>query len=120
MIDDKGRMWFGENRSDRIGMFDLNTRTFREWTPPTPGALPYDVTSDRLGRVWVGGEYDDRILRLDPATGAFVQYLLPNFTNVRRVFVDNKPATPVFWVGNNHAATIVRLEPLDAARVAAR
>lgn len=120
MLDDKGRIWFGENKSDRIGMFDIKTRKFQEWTPPTPGAFPYDVTSDRLGRVWTGGEYDDRILRLDPATGVFVQYLLPNFTNVRRVFVDDRPATPVFWVGNNHEASIVRLESLDPVRTAAR
>jgi len=35
------------------------------------------------------------------------------FTNIRRVFVDNRTTPPTFWVGNNHGASIVRLEPLD-------
>jgi len=114
MMDAQDRLWFGENNGDRIGMFDTRTETFREWPVPTPGAYPYDVTADRNGNVWSGGEYDDRILRLDPSTGQFVQYLLPRATNVRRVFVDNSTTPVTFWVGNNHAASIVKLEPLDA------
>jgi virginiamycin B lyase len=114
MMDAQDRLWFGENRADRIGMFDTKTERFEEWLPPTPGAWPYDVTADRLGEVWSGGEYNDRILRLTPGTGAFVEYLLPVHTNVRRVFVDNSTTPVTFWVGNNHGASIVKLEPLDA------
>jgi streptogramin lyase len=71
------------------------------------------VTSDKDGNVWSGGEFTDRILRLDPRTGQFVEYLLPRPTNVRRVFVDNRTTPPTFWVGNNHGASIVKLEPLE-------
>jgi len=81
---------------------------------PTPGSWPYDVTADRQGEVWSGGEYNDRIARLDPRTGRFVEYLLPGHTNVRRVWVDNSTSPVTFWVGSNHAAAIVKLEPLDA------
>ena len=121
MMDTQERLWFGENRADRIGMFDTRTGRFEEWRAPTPGAWPYDVTADRTGEVWSGGEYNDRILRLDPRTGRFIEYLLPRQTNVRRVFVQNR-ATPVtFWVGSNHGASIVKLEPLDApARTTSR
>jgi imidazolonepropionase-like amidohydrolase/streptogramin lyase len=114
MMDAQDRLWFGENNADRIGMFDTQTERFQEWTVPTPGAWPYDVTADKNGDVWSGGEYDDRILRLDPKTSEFVEYLLPRSTNVRRVFVDNRTTPVTFWVGNNHGASIVRLEPLDA------
>lgn len=113
MMDGQDRLWFGENNGDRIGMFDTRTEQFKEWAVPVAGAWPYDVTADRNGDVWAGGEYDDRILRLDPKTGAFVQYLLPRSTNVRRVFVDNRTAPVTFWVGSNHGASIVKLEPLD-------
>jgi len=115
MMDSQDRLWFGENNGDRIGMFDTRTERFQEWKVPTPGAWPYDVTADRTGDVWSGGEYDDRILRLNPLTGEFVQYLLPRSTNVRRVFVDNRTTPVTFWVGSNHGASIVKLEPLDAA-----
>jgi len=42
-----------------------------------------------------------------------VNYLLPHETNIRRVFVDDSTARPTFWVGSNHGAAIVKLEPLD-------
>jgi len=113
MMDSQERLWFGENRADRIGMFDTKTKQFQEWPAPTPGAWPYDVTADKNGDVWSGGEYNDRILRLNPKTGEFVEYLLPQHTNVRRVFVDNSTTPVTFWVGSNHGATIVKLEPLD-------
>ena len=113
MMDAQNRLWFGENNGDRVGMFDTRTETFQEWAVPTPGTWPYDVTSDKDGKVWIGGEFTDRILRLDPKTGEFVEYLLPRPTNVRRVFVDNRTTPPTFWVGNNHGASIVRLEPLE-------
>ena len=116
MMDAQDRLWFGENRSDKIGMFDTKTATFKEWAPPTPGAWPYDVTIDRNGDVWSGGEYNDRILRLNPKTGEFVEYLLPRQTNVRRVFVDDSTTPVTFWVGNNHGASIVKLEPLDGGK----
>jgi streptogramin lyase len=112
MMDAQGRLWFGENRADRIGMFDTGTERFQEWPSPTPGAFPYDVTIDRNGDVWAGGEYNDRILRLNPKSGEFIEYLLPKKTNVRRVFVDNSTTPVTFWVGNNHGASIVKLEPI--------
>ena len=55
----------------------------------------------------------DRILRLDPKTGQFTEYLLPRPTNIRRVFVDSSTTPVTFWVGSNHGASIIKLEPLD-------
>ena len=112
MMDSQDRLWFGENRADRIGMFDTRSERFQEWRAPTPGTWPYDVTVDKNGEAWSGGEYNDRILRLNPRTGQFTEYLLPAETNVRRVFVDNSTTPVTFWVGSNHGASIVKLEPL--------
>jgi virginiamycin B lyase len=113
MMDAQDRVWFGENNGDRIGMFDTKTERFQEWAVPTPGAWPYDATADKVGNVWSGNEYNDRIQRLDPKSGQFIEYLLPKSTNVRRVFVDNATTPATFWVGSNHGASIVKLEPLD-------
>jgi streptogramin lyase len=112
MLDKEGRLWFGENRGDKIGMLDTKTDRFEEWQAPTVGSWPYDVTADKNGEVWSGGEFTDTIQRLNPKTGEFAEYLLPRFTNVRRVFVDNSTTPVTFWVGNNHGASIVKLEPL--------
>jgi streptogramin lyase len=113
MLDAAGRLWFGENRANRIGMYDTNAGHFQEWMAPTPESWPYDVVSDKTGDAWAGGEFSDRVLRLNPKNGEIVEYLLPKFTNVRRVFVDNSTTPPTFWVGNNHGASIIKLEPLD-------
>jgi hypothetical protein len=46
-------------------------------------------------------------------TGAFLtEYLLPQQAKIRRVFVDNSTTPVTVWIGNNHYASIVRLEPL--------
>jgi virginiamycin B lyase len=56
---------------------------------------------------------NDHIVRLNTKTGDAVAYLLPRETNIRRVFVDNSTTPVTFWVGNNHGASIIKLEPLD-------
>jgi virginiamycin B lyase len=113
MMDEQNRLWFGEYRGNRIGMFDSKTETFKEWLAPTPWSAPYDVTVDKNGEAWTGSMSTDRILRLNPDSGEFIEYLLPRPTNIRRVFVDNSTTPVTFWVGNNHGASIIKLEPLD-------
>jgi virginiamycin B lyase len=55
----------------------------------------------------------DQVTRLNIKTGVSVNYLLPRTTNIRRVFVDNSTTPVTFWVGSNHGASIVKLEPLE-------
>jgi virginiamycin B lyase len=56
---------------------------------------------------------DDRVLRFDPQTGRAIEYLLPHQTNIRRIFIDDTTTPVTFWAGNNHHASIVKLELLD-------
>jgi virginiamycin B lyase len=112
-MDSQDRLWFGEYRAGKIGMFDTKTEHFQEWTPPTPWSSCYDVVLDKNGEAWTGSMTTDRVLRLDPKTGQFTEYMLPRSTNIRRVFVDNSTTPVSFWVGSNHGASIVKLEPLD-------
>jgi streptogramin lyase len=113
MMDAQDRLWFGEYRGNRIAMFDTRTERFTEWQLPLPWSAPYDVTVDRNGEAWTGSMMNDRVTRLDPKTGSFVDYLLPRETNIRRVFVDNSTTPVTFWVGSNHGASILKIEPLD-------
>jgi streptogramin lyase len=112
-MDDQDRVWFAEWRAEKIGMFDTRTEKFKEWNVPAPYTAPYDVVLDRTGKVWTAGMNTDRVLRMDLETGEFTEYPLPSQTNIRRVFVDNSAARPAFWVGNNHHAAIVKVEPLE-------
>ena len=113
MMDSQDRLWFGEYRANRIAMFNTRTERFQEWLAPTPNSAPYDVAVDKNGDAWTGSMVTDRVLRLNPMNGEFTEYLLPRSTNIRRVSVDNSTTPVTFWVGNNHGASIVKLEPLD-------
>ena len=112
-MDAQDRLWFGEYRGDRIGMFDTKKEEFREWQIPPKWSSPYDVVVDKNGDAWTGSMLSDQVTRLNPVTGAMVNYLLPRSTNIRRVFVDNSTTPVSFWVGNNHGASIVKVEPLE-------
>ncbi len=113
MMDAQDRIWFGEYRGNRIAMFDTKTEKFQEWDLPTPWSNPYDVFVDKNSEAWTGSMINDRVVRLDTKSGTFVEYLLPKSTNIRRVFVDNSTTPVTFWVGSNHGANIIKLEPLD-------
>jgi virginiamycin B lyase len=113
MMDAQDRLWFGMYRGDRIAMFDTKTEQFNEWKLPTRWASPYDVALDKNDEAWTGSMITDQVTRLDTRTGQMVDYLLPRSTNIRRVFVDNSTTPVTFWVGSNHGASIIKLEPLD-------
>ena len=51
------------------------------------------------------------VTRFNPATGEFVDYLMPREVNIRRVFFDD--ARGEFWIGANHSAELLKVEPLD-------
>ena len=112
-VDEHNRLWFAEYGGNAIGMLDPDSGKISEWALPTPWGQPYDVVLDRNGEAWTGSMMSDRVSRLDPKTGSFVEYLLPKTTNIRRVFVDNTTTPVTFWVGSNHGASIIKLEPLD-------
>src|SRR5688572_28858182 len=113
IMDAQDRIWFGQYRGNRIGMFDTKTEAFKEWQVPTPWSGPYDVALDKNEEAWTASMLNDRVARLNTKTGQFVEYLLPRTTNVRRVFVDSSTNPVTFWVGSNHGASIIKLEPLD-------
>ena len=113
MMDAHDRLWFGEYRGNKVAMFDTKAEKLQEWEMPTPWSAPYDVAVDKNGEAWTGSMMTDRVSRLDPKTGQVVDYLLPRSTNIRRVFVDDSTTPVTFWVGSNHGASIIKLEPLD-------
>jgi len=113
MMDAQDRLWFAQYRGDRIGMFDTRSGQFKEWQVAPRWSAPYDVTIDKNEEAWTGSMITDQVTRLDTKSGRMVDYLLPRPTNIRRVFVDNSTTPVTFWVGSNHGASIVKLEPLD-------
>jgi streptogramin lyase len=114
-FDAQDRLWFAEYGANGVGMLDPKSGQIQEWQLPIPWSAPYHVVPDKNGDVWIGSMWTDRVTRLDPKSSQFTDYLLPRETNIRRVFVDNTTSPVTFWVGSNHGASILKLEPLDAS-----
>jgi virginiamycin B lyase len=112
-VDAEGRLWFAEYNGNAIGMFDPKTEKISEWKVPTPWSAPYDAEAGRNGEAWAGSMLTDRVARLDIKSGQYTEYQLPHPTNIRRVHVDDSKKPGTLWVGNNHGASIVKVEPLD-------
>jgi virginiamycin B lyase len=112
-VDREGRLWFAEYQGNAIGMFDPETERMTEWKVPTPWSAPYDAVADRNGEAWTASMLTDRVARLDIKSGQYTEYMLPRPTNIRRVYVDDSKNPGTLWVGSNHGASIVKVEPLD-------
>lgn len=112
-FDEQGRLWFAEYGNNGIGALDPQSGKIQEWKVPTPWSAPYHVVPDKNGDVWSGSMWTDRVTRLNPKTGEFTDYLLPRETNIRRVFVDSSTTPVTFWVGSNHGASVLKLEPIE-------
>jgi streptogramin lyase len=112
-MDSQDRLWFAEYRANKVALFDTRAEQFKEWPAPTPWTSPYDVIVDKNDELWTGGMSSDRVVRMDLKSGQSIEYLLPKETNMRRVFVDNSTTPVTFWVGSNHGASIIKVEPLD-------
>jgi streptogramin lyase len=108
-FDKDGKLWFAEFNGNAIGMFD--GIAIKEWQLPTKWTLPYEAMRAENGDVWTASMLTDRVTRLNPQTGEFVDYLLPNPTNMRHVSYDK--TRNAIWTGSNHGHQIVEIEPLD-------
>ena len=113
-VDEQNRLWFAEYGGNAIALFDPKTAAIKEYPLPTKYGAAYDVAPNKdASEVWTGSMLNDRVVRLDTRSGRFTEYLLPRSTNVRRVFLQETGPKSVLWVGSNHGASIVRVEPLD-------
>ena len=111
-VDHQNRLWFAEYHGG-IAMFDPKTKQIKEWMTPAKWDNPYAVAPAKNGEVWTGSMHTDLVTRLFSESGDMVQYLLPRTTNIRRVFLEETGPRPTLWVGSNHGASIVKVEPLD-------
>ena len=50
--DNSGRVWFVEQTSNQIGMFNPVNKQFSEYTIPTKNALPESIAVDAEGNTW--------------------------------------------------------------------
>jgi virginiamycin B lyase len=113
-VDEQNRLWFAEYGGNAIALFDPKMAAIKEYPIPTKFTAPYDAAPNKdASVVWTGSMMTDQVERLDTKTGHITEYLLPHPTNIRRVFVEDAAPKTILWVGSNHGASIVKVEPLD-------
>jgi virginiamycin B lyase len=114
-MDSQDRIWCADFNGNGLVMFNTKTRKYEgNWDAPIPHIRPYDAHYDEKGYNWSGGMDSDLILRLNVETGKMNQFLLPHRTNIRNVHMWKGAPDELsnLWVGNQHGATITRIEPL--------
>ncbi len=111
-LDSQDRLWCGVFNGNRLAMFDPKTQKITEWKVPTEWTRPYDAQFDDKTYAWTAGMDNDLAVRLNTQTGEFTEYLMPHETNVRHVEVQKTGPLSSLWLGDQHGATITRVEPL--------
>jgi virginiamycin B lyase len=117
VIDSKDRFWWGGFDGGFIGMLDTSLPAGKEmklFPVPLPWFQPYIAENDDSGYTWTGSISADRVARMNEATGEWTVYLLPRETNLRHIHVQRPVGGGLssLWVGMNHQARIVHIEPL--------
>jgi streptogramin lyase len=117
VVDKKDRFWWGGFDGGFVGVLDTSLPAGQEmklFPVPLPWFQPYIAENDDAGYTWTGSISADRVARLNEATGEWTMYLLPKETNLRHIHVQRSASGGLssLWVGMNHQARIVHIEPL--------
>jgi virginiamycin B lyase len=116
-IDTKGRFWFSYYGKEALGMFDTNTKTFKEWKVGPRFSTPYtSSTPDPKERVYLPSNTCDCIFRVDTKSGQVIEIAMPSPVNsfdAKRVSWDTTSKTPALMFANTRNAQMMRVEILD-------
>jgi virginiamycin B lyase len=80
----------------------------KEWTVPTPGSRPHDPLAGPDGSLWYSGQMANVLGRLDPATGQFKEFHLPDGTGPHGLIFDKDGK---IWFTANFGGYIGKLDP---------
>ncbi len=81
---------------------------FKEWQVPTLGQRSRDPIEARDGTIWWAGQWGNLIGKIDPATGAMKEYVLPEGSYPHSVTLD---AAGNVWYTGNKNGTVGKLDP---------
>jgi len=89
-VDENNIVWFSERYGGKIGRFDPETESFKEFTLPGPNPSPYALYIDKQHMIWYSSHEQDTLNRLDPKTGDVIEYPYPHSeVSMREMFMDH-------------------------------
>ncbi|MGV2287973.1 lyase [Trinickia sp. YCB016] len=84
--DSKGRVWISEWNAGKVGVFDPQTRQWREWKLPGSDPHAYAIFVDAHDIVWLSEWSANALVRFDPQREHFDVLVLPRqHANVRQM-----------------------------------
>ena len=100
--DSEGNPWLGLYGANKLLKIDYRTTKMTMFPLPTENSGPYSVSTDQKNNlIWTSQQWVDQLARLDPSTGAVVEYVLPRpDSDVRRIEVDPNNPNRVWWAGS--------------------
>ena len=90
-VDNDGIVFFSERVGGKIGRFDPETETFKEFQLPGPSPSPYAIAIDKNHMIWYSSHEQDTLNRLDPKSGEVIEYPYPHSEiSMREFFIDSQ------------------------------
>lgn len=84
---------------------------FTSWLVPWEKTRPRDPAVDAEGRVWFAGQGGDYVAWLDPQSGKFTRFELPEGAGPHNLIVGREQGD--VWIAGNAAGWIGRMDPDD-------
>ena len=75
--DNAGRLWFVEQTSDQIGVFNPVSKQFSEYSIPTKNSLPESIALDTAGNAWFTELGSNQLAELKNGTSAITEFPIP-------------------------------------------
>ena len=76
--DSINRIWVSEWDSGKLGVYDPDTKIWKEWQLPGENPLPYAVYVDEHDKVWISDFASNSFIRFDPMLESFKEFKIPS------------------------------------------
>jgi virginiamycin B lyase len=88
--DSQGHIWVSEWNAGKLGMYNPEDGTWREWRLPGNNPMPYAVYVDKKDMVWLSDFGANAMVRFDPSKETFEVLNIPSQgANVRQILGDS-------------------------------
>jgi virginiamycin B lyase len=76
--DSTYRVWFTEWNVGKLGMYDPDTNSWKEWKLPGQNPQPYAIFVDDNDLIWISDFGSNSIVTFDPALEKFLSFQIPS------------------------------------------
>ena len=94
-----------------LGMYSPSTKTYMQWTMPTPASGPWDLVFDHNGELWITEHYVNKIAEFDPTAnngaGAFLQEVPTPATNSQPYGITVDANNNIWFTENNSSVALI-------------